>query len=170
MKRLVFATLLSMIAAAAPAWAQDCSSWSNWDLRGTYAGSGSGSVDPSTLMPGLGLTPGLVPGSYVAALSFDGNGNITGWVSNNSGGTQTNFQLVRGAYSMQPDCSVQMSVTWKIKELGLTFTAQRIAVVVPKPGGLDLHAILLGATPGKPPGPGFDLGVLHRIAIVGPVR
>jgi hypothetical protein len=58
-----------------------------------------------------------------------------------------------------------MSFTWKIKELGATFTVQRVAVVVPKPSGLEVHMNLVGAAPGKPPGPGFDLGVVYRISM-----
>lgn len=104
-------------------------------------------------------------GYYVAAVAFDGRGGAAGWVSMNSGGTQFNFQLVGSKYSVQPDCSVQMSFTWKIKELGVTFTVQRVAVVVPKPGALEVHMNLVGAAPGKQPGPGFDLGIMHRISM-----
>jgi hypothetical protein len=165
MKRLVFATLFAMIAVGTTAWGQDCSNWTNYDLRGTYAGSGSGSIDPSLLLPGMGFPSGLVPGFYVVALTLDGRGGATGWVSTNSGGTQFSFQSVGIKYSVQPDCSVQMSFTWKIKELGATFTVQRVAVIVPKPSSLELHMNLVGASPGKPPGPGFDLGIVYRISM-----
>ncbi len=165
MKRLVFGALFAMIAIGASAWGQDCSNWTNYDLRGTYAGSGSGSIDPSLLLPGMGLPPGMVPGFYVAAVALDGHGSATGWVSANLGGTQFSFQLVGMKYSMQPDCSVQMSFTWKVKELGVTFTVQRVAVLVPKPSSLELHMNLIGAAPGKPPGPGFDLGIVYRISM-----
>ena len=165
MKRLVFGMLLAMMAVGLNAWGQDCSNWTNYDLRGTYAGSGSGSLDPSLVVPGMGLPSGMVPEFSVGAMTLDGRGGITGWASINSGGTQFNFQLVGGKYSMQPDCSVQVTFTWKIKELGVTFTVQRVAVVVPKLSGLELHTNLVGATPGKPPGPGYDLTVLSRISM-----
>lgn len=164
MKRLVFATLFAMIAVGAAAWGQDCSNWTNYDLRGTYAGSGSGSTDPSVLLPGMGFPSGMVPGFSVGAMVLDGRGGATGWASINSGGTQLNFQMVGSKYSIQPDCSVQMSFTWKIKELGVTFTAQRMAVMVPKVSGLELHMNLVGAAPGKA-GPGFDLVIMHRISM-----
>ena len=165
MKRLVFATLFAIIAVGTT-WGQDCSNWTNFDLRGTYAISGSTTMDPSLLLPGMGFPAGSVPGFYVGAFGFDGRGaGSAGWISTNLGGSQFTFQMVGIKYSMQPDCSVQMSLTWKIKELGVTFTVQRVGVVVPMPGGLQLHMSLVGASPGKPPGPGFDLGIAYRISM-----
>src|SRR5271157_4282883 len=95
MKRLIFATLFAMLAVGATAWGQDCSNWANNDLRGTYAISGSGTIDPSLLLPGMGFPAGSVPGFYVGAFTLDGRGAGTaGWISSNSGGTQFNFQMV----------------------------------------------------------------------------
>jgi hypothetical protein len=166
MKRLIFVTLFAMIAVGATAWGQDCGNWTNNDLRGTYAMSGSGTIDPSLLLPGMGIPAGSVSGFYVGAFTLDGRGTGTaGWVSSNLGGSQSTFQMVAIKYSMQPDCSVQMSLTWKIKELGVTFTVQRVGVVVPKPGGLELHMSLVGASFGKPPGPGPDLAIAYRISM-----
>jgi hypothetical protein len=165
MKGPVFATLLAMIAVGTTARGQDCSNWTTFDLRGTYTGSGSDSLDPSLLVPGMGLPPGGVPGRYVVALALDGRGGATGWASENSGGIQLNSQLVGAKYSMQPDCSVQVSFTWKIRELGVTITSQHVGVIVPKPGALELHLNLVGAAPGKPPGLGFDLGIVYRISM-----
>jgi hypothetical protein len=164
MKRLVFAILFAMMAAGAAAWGQDCSNWTNNDLRGTYVGAGSGSSDASQLIPGMGFPSGLVPEINVFAFALDGRGGVTtGWAAINSGGTQLNFQLVGGKYSVQPDCSFQITFTWKIKELGVTYTVQHVGVWVPKPGSLELHFSLVGAPPGRP-GPGFDLGVAYRIS------
>lgn len=166
MKRLIFVTLFSIIALGATAWGQDCSNWTNFDLRGTYALSGSGTIDASVLLPGMGIPAGSAPTVYVGAFTLDGRGAATaGWVSTNLGGEQSTFQMVGIKYSMQPDCSVQMSLTWKIKEFGVTFTVQRVGVVVPKPGGLELHMSLVGSSPGKPPGPGPDLTVAYRISM-----
>jgi hypothetical protein len=58
-----------------------------------------------------------------------------------------------------------LSFTWKIKDLGVPFTVQRVAVVMTKPSGLELHMSLVGASPGKPPGSGFDLTVAYRFSM-----
>jgi hypothetical protein len=168
MKKIVFATIFAfcLMAVVAPAWAQDCSSWNNSHLSGTYTMSGNGYVDPSLFLPGMGLPSGAVPMFWVGAFTLDGSGGGSGWVSSNAGGSQMNTQLVGVKYSVQPDCSVQMSFSSKIKELGVTVgPVQRIMVIVPKPGQeMELHMIFVGSGPGKPPGAQFDLGVAHRIS------
>ena len=169
MKRIVFATTFAvcLMTVVAPAWAQDCSNWNNSYLAGTYTMSGSGYVDPSRFLPGMGLPSGAVPMFWVGAFTLDGSGGGSGWVSSNAGGSQLSTQLVGVKYSMQPDCSVQMSFSSKIKELGVTVgPIQRLMVVVPKPGTLELelHMIVVGSGPGQPPGSQFDLGVAHRIS------
>jgi hypothetical protein len=111
MKRLIFVTLFAMIAVGATAWGQDCGNWTNNDLRGTYAMSGSGTIDPSLLLPGMGIPAGSVSGFYVGAFTLDGRGvGTAGWVSANTGGSQFSFQMVGIKYSMQPHCSVQIEL------------------------------------------------------------
>jgi len=169
MKKMAFATMFAvcLMAVVAPAWAQDCSNWNNSHLAGTYTMSGSGYTDPSRFLPGMGLPSGAIPMFWVGAFTLEGNGGGSGWVSSNAGGSQMNVQLVGVKYSMQPDCSVQMSFSSKIKELGVTVGPfQRLMVVVPNRNGLDmdLHMIFVGGGPGQPPGSQFDLGVAHRIS------
>ena len=155
-----------LLAISPAARAQNCSNWTNWDLRGTYTMSGSGYVDLSKLFPGMGLPAGAVPMFWVGAFVHDGKGGGTGWVSLNGGGGQMHAQLVGLTYSMEPDCSVQISFSMQFKETGTTIgPIQRLAVVVPTPGALELHMILVGSGPGNPPAPGFDLGVAHRISL-----
>jgi hypothetical protein len=38
-------------------------------------------------------------------------------------------------------------------------------VVVPKPGGLELHSLSVGRPVGMPAGAGLNLNVLHRISM-----
>lgn len=156
---------MCLMAVVATAWAQDCSYWKNWHLGGTYTASGSGYIDPSRFLPGMGFPSETIPMFWVGAFTLDGSGGGGGWMSGNAGGSQVNFQLLDIKYSMQPDCSVQMSFSIKIKELGVTLGPfQSVMVVVPKPGALELHMILVGSGPGKPRDPHFDLSVAHRIS------
>jgi len=154
-----------LLAASSVVSAQDCSLWNNGQLTGTYTMSGSGFVDLSKMLPGLGLPSGLIPMSWVGAHTMDGAGGGTGWVSFNAAGTQMNAQLVGKTYSMNSDCSVQESFSMKIKELGITIgPVYRLMVPVVKPDSLELHMIFLGTAPGSASGPALDLGVAHRIS------
>jgi opacity protein-like surface antigen len=164
MKRFCLAVI--MVAACVPATqAQDCSNWSNWDLRGTYTMSGNGFVDLSKVLPVPGLPSGAIPVFWLGAHTYDGAGGGTGWVTFNAAGTQISLQLVDFTYSMKSDCSVQVKFSGRIRELGITVGPfPRLMVIVPKPGQLELHMIFVGSAPGKPADAGFDLGVTHRIS------
>ena len=164
----VFVPLVSAVLAFLPSLrAQDCSSWSNWDLRGTYALSGSGYIDLSKAFPGAGLPSGLIPFYWVGMQVLDGHGGGTGWVSYNFGGNQLTAEFVGYTYSMQPDCSAQVTFRLKFKELGITSAPQtRINIVVPKPGGdLELDSLSVGPTLGSPAGASLSLDVKRRIAM-----
>jgi hypothetical protein len=156
------------LTAFAPAVrAQDCSSWNNLRLTGTYTMSGNGSGDLSRIAPGLGFPSGNTPMYWVGAFTFDGAGGGGGWVSLNVAGSQMKVQLTDFKYSMQTDCSVQWTFSMKQKELGITLgPIQRLMVVVQKADALELHMITSGSGFGQPPAPAFDLGVAYRVSVL----
>jgi len=162
MKRFVsFMTFAAGLLAVSPvASAQDCSDWTNWDLRGTYAISGSGWIDLSKLAPGL--PAGLTPISWVGLENMDGNGVATGWVSANAGGVPLTFDFVNKTYAVQADCSVQVTFSMKVKELGgaVIGPVSRILVIAGQKDqqDLELEMILVGGGPGT----SVDLGVARR--------
>jgi hypothetical protein len=164
MKHLFTLPVICMLTVLPAVKAQDCSNWSNYDLRGTYTMSGSGYIDVSKVFPTLGLPSGMVPMSWVGAHTYDGKGKGTGWVSINAGGNQMTAQMAV-TYSMQPNCSLKITFTMTIPELGITAGPfPRLAVVNPTPSGLELNMILGGPAPGTP-GAGLDLGASHRISM-----
>jgi hypothetical protein len=167
MKRLISATLfaITFLAASPLISAQDCSNWTNWDLRGTYVGSGDGYLDLSKLFPGKGFPVGLTPMSVVIGHVYNGLGGATGWVSMNVGGTQFRPEYTAYSYAMQADCSVRVTYTLNFKELGATLTFTRIGVIVPKPGGLEIHSHAVAKPFGTPAGAGLNLNVIHRISM-----
>ena len=149
MYRLIsLATLIVCLLAVVPLGAQDCRNWSDWDLRGTYTAAGSGwinlakEVDP-------GLPAGYSPQAFVQAFTFDGKGGGSGWISSNLGGVQFNAE-VKWTYSMQPDCSVKGTHSFKI---GGQWTAPNAVLWVisghGQSGDLELRGIILGAGPGS---------------------
>ncbi|SPE37093.1 exported hypothetical protein [Candidatus Sulfopaludibacter sp. SbA6] len=169
MKRIASVTMFSacLLAVSPVVRAQDCSNWTNWDLRGTYTMSGNGWVDVSKLLPGVpGLPTGLIPMSWVGAHTWNGAGGGDGWVSFNAGGGQMSASLVGIKYSIKSDCSIQASFSMKLNELGITIgPVSRLLVPVVKSDGLELHMIFVGTPPGTPTGAALDLGVAHRISI-----
>ena len=169
MKRFISATLLatSFLAASSVIEAQDCSNWSNYDLRGTYAQSGSGFIDLSKALPGAGLPSGLSPYFVVSAIVYDGLGGGTGWLSFNMGGYQMNAQYVGYTYSMQANCSVKVSFRLKLTDLGITSgVSSSIKVIVPKRAGdLELRSVHVGAPFGAAPDSSLNLEEMHRISM-----
>src|SRR5690348_12385589 len=95
MKRLGSATMMAacILVFSGAARAQDCSDWSNWDLRGTYTMSGNGFVDLSKILPGAGLPSGAVPLFWVGAHTLNCAGGGTGWVFFNAAGSQFGIQF-----------------------------------------------------------------------------
>ena len=172
MKRMACIGMLlaCVLAASSVASAQNCSNWSNWDLRGTYAMSGSGYIDLSKVFPGMGFPSGPVPLYWVGAHTYNGKGGGSGWIVLNAGGGQLHGKLVGKSYAVQPDCSVQETFSVALQETGTTIGPfQRIGVVAPMPlypWALDLYMILGGSEPGNAPAPGFDSGVAHRISLL----
>ncbi len=162
MKRLVSATMFAtcLLVASATVRAQDCSNWSNWDVRGTYTASGSGWTDLSKLLPGA--PAGFSPVSWVGAVALNGVGGGTGWVSGNEAGTPVNIQLLNLTYSVQTDCSVQMSFSMKIKELGVTVgPVSRLMVIFGGGEALEVRGMWKGAGPGTE----VDSFVARRISM-----
>ncbi len=167
MKRLIILVFACILTILPVVKAQDCSNWSNWDLRGTYTLSGSGYIDLSKAFPGAGLPSGMSPMSWVGAHAYNGTGGSTGWISFNMGGTQINAQYVGYTYSMKPDCSVQVSFRLKLTDLGITSGVNTsLKVVVPRPAGqLELHSTIVGNAFGTSPGTSVGLEVMQRISM-----
>jgi len=163
MKSFVSFTLFAACILAGPSAgrAQDCSSWRNWDLRGTYTMSGSGWIDLSKLVPSL--PAGTIPMSWAGAHSYNGTGGGTGWVSLNAGGVQMTITFVNLTYQMNADCSVSVSYSLKIKELNnaVIGPTSRVLVVGGSPTTLELRGITVGAGPGMP----VDLLTSQRISM-----
>ena len=136
-----------VLAATGSRNAQDCGSMTNWDLHGTYTMTGHGWIDLSKLV--ATLPAGSIPMTWVGALSYNGTGGGSGWVSVNAGGVQMNAQFVNLSYQMNGDCSVSVNYSMKVKELGLTLgPAARLLIVSGTPGALELQGISVGYGPG----------------------
>jgi hypothetical protein len=182
MKRIVSVAVLGifLLVLSPAADAQNCSSLTAHDVRGTYTVSGSGWIDLSKFLagiPGLPALPtGFVPQSWVAGVTWDGAGAGNGWVSFNGGGNHMTAQLVGMKYSVKPDCSVQMTFSMKINELPQSvpalgpFTRLMVPVVTHDPmwwapSALEFQAIWQGTAPGTPTAPVVDSGVAHRISL-----
>ncbi len=166
MKHLVITILAACVLAALPSLtAQDCSTYSSWDLRGTYTMSGIGWADLSKLNPAF--PAGWGPYSYVGAINLDGTRAGTGWLALSLGGMQVTGQFANLTYQVRSDCSVVYTYTVKIKEMPVTLGPDtRIAVIgsaKPAPGTPDLE--LLFMTVGKGPGNPVDLGTSKRISM-----
>ena len=69
MKSLSILLAVCVLSALPAVKAQDCSDWSNWDLRGTYTFWGSGWIDLSKnfdpSLPGGVQPSGLFAGVYL---------------------------------------------------------------------------------------------------------
>jgi hypothetical protein len=167
MKRFIPAALLAIcfLATSPVITAQNCSGLNNWTLRGTYTMSGSGYIDLSKLFPDQGFASGLTPMSFVGGHVYNGIGGGTGWVSMNIGGTQLAPEYSDYTYSMQPNCSVLVTYKLTFKEFGVTIPFKRVGVIVPKPGGLEIHSLSIGRPVGMPAGAGLNLNVLQRISM-----
>lgn len=162
MKRLVSITMFAacLLAVAPGLHAQDCSAWSNWDLRGTYTMSGSGWIDLSKLGPGL--PAGTIPMAWVGAETMNGSGRGSGWVAVNAGGVQLNIEFVNLTYAIKADCSVLVSYSMKIKELNTTIgPVSRVLVVGGHGAAMELYGIQVGAGPGMP----VDILTKHRVSM-----
>ena len=143
--------------------AQNCSGWTNFDLRGTYMHSASGWMDFSKLNPAL--PAGSVPFSMVGASFMDGQGVGSGWALINAGGVQLTTEMVDVKGEVKPDCSVVNTYSLKVKELGITIGPVTRILVIASPlhgnSDLELYGIPMGAGPGTP----VDLSHAKRISL-----
>jgi hypothetical protein len=148
MKRMVSVTIFLgyVLTMAPPLRAQDCSNWTNWDLRGTYTVAGNGWIDLSKVVD-KSLPAGYSPQAFVQAFTFDGKGNGSGWIAANLGGVQFKAP-VKWTYEMQTDCSVKATSSFNIGG-AWTPPASALWVVAGKPYGLELNGIILGTGPGS---------------------
>lgn len=162
MKNLVSITMLAacLLTLAQATYAQDCSSWTNYDLRGTYAMTGSGWIDLSKVV--ASLPAGTIPMSFVGAKTFNGLGGGAGWVTFNAGGAQFTADFVNLTYQVKSDCSVTATYSLKIRELGITVgPVSRVLVV----GGTWAQLELLGIQAGAGPGTQVDNIVERRFSM-----
>ena len=161
MKSLFSITLLASLLSLSSTIgkAQDCR-WTNYDLRGTYAMSGSGWIDLSKLA--ANLPSGTIPMSWVGTHTWDGTGSGSGWVVVNAGGLPMSIQLVGVTYAVQADCSVLANYSMKIPQLRVTIgPVSRIYVVSATQPSLELFGIQTGAGPGMP----VDLMTTRRVSM-----
>jgi len=175
MKRLVSVTMLaaSLLALPPAVRAQECSHLNTYDLRGTYTIDGSGWINLATALPMIpGLPNQFVPMSWVAAEVFDGFGNGSGWLSLNAGGTQMSATFVNKKYSVQADCSVQITYSIKINELNGLVIGPFSRLAVPEfqqtligSTVSRLHMITVGAAPNTAPAPLVDSAIATRISL-----
>lgn len=174
MKRLVTLALFAtcLFAVSGVVLAQDCSDWNISQFAGTYTMSGSGYIDLSKALPGMGMPSGLVPVFWVGATTLEPSGGGGGWLVLNVAGNQMTGTFVDKKYSIKPDCSVQATYSVKINELGITLgPSSRIEIPVVKQGAfggradVELHGITTGTAPGTTPGALLDLGISHRISM-----
>jgi hypothetical protein len=168
MKRFLAVSILAAcVLALAPAiQAQDCSSLTNWDLRGTYAMYGSGWNDFSKVItappPGVTLPSGSIPTNWIGVYIFNGKGGGSGWIATNAGGMQLTLDLMNLTYAVKPDCSVQTSFSMKIRELGITVgPVARLLVIAGTPSQMELFGMLVGGGPGT----GGDSMTVRRISV-----
>lgn len=148
MKRLLSVVMfVGCILPVAPQLrAQDCSKWTDWDLRGTYTVAGNGWIDLSKMVD-PSLPAGYSPQAFVQAFALDGRGNGTGWISSNLGGVQFTAP-VKWTYAMQADCSVQATASFKIAGVW-TPPASILWVVGGMQADLELKGLVLGTGPGS---------------------
>ncbi len=152
MKHLLLVSLLVAggLLTAPAVQAQDCSTWSLWALRGTYAFSATGSQDLSEMNPML--PKGYAPVSIVGAFSVSGNGELTGWSSINAGGLQMTAQFVNSQFGApKADCSVAITLSMRIKEFGegLAGPYSYNGVIAGGPSALEIAYMMVGTGPGS---------------------
>ena len=130
--------------------AQDCSNWTLWDTRGTYATTVSGSMDLSTLDPAL--PKGYAPLSSVGAFTNNGQGGGTGWALINAGGVQLTIEFVDVKFGApRADCLQPFSYSFRIKEFGVTVGPLSFpGVIAGDMGALEIFAMASGTGPGSP--------------------
>jgi hypothetical protein len=121
-----------------------------WALQGTYAFTATAWQDLSEINPAL--PKGYAPVTILGAFKVDGNGDVTGWASVNTGGLRLNAELVNSRFSApQADCRVPMSLSMKFMELGeAVFGPYDYMGVIARDGrALEIDFMMLGQGPGS---------------------
>lgn len=150
MRRLsLLATAAALGLVCPSAKAQDCSDWTNWDVRGTYTLVVSGWIDLSKDV-NKSLPAGYSPTAGVQAFTWDGKGQGTGWISVNLGGIQFDAP-VKWTYAVGADCKIQGTHSFNIG--GVWTPPQKVAWVISKTADngpvLELKGLKLGTGPGS---------------------
>ena len=150
MRRLnLLATAAALVLVAVSAKAQDCSHWTNFDLRGTYTVAGSQWIDLSKDV-NPSLPAGYSPSVFVRAFTWDGKGQGTGWVSSNLGGVQFDAPD-RWTYAIGADCKIQGTYSFNIG--GVWTPPAKVLWVISKTGdngqAIELKGFELGTGPGS---------------------
>lgn len=152
MKHFLSVTALAAYALLlAPALrAQDCSNWTLWDTRGTYATTVSGWMDLSTLNPAL--PKGYAPFSSVSAFMNNGRGGGAGWALVNAGGVQFTVEFVDTKFGPpSANCLQPFSYSMRIKEFGVTIGPLSFpGVIAGDMPALEIFAMTTGTGPGSP--------------------
>jgi hypothetical protein len=111
-KPLTIAALIALALATAPTANAQNNGCSNASLQGTFSQKGTGYFTAPPSMAG--------PFANLGTLTFDGNGNLTGTLTNNLNGT-TFPATETGTYQVNPDCTGTYTV--QIAPLGITSQA-----------------------------------------------
>ena len=163
MKHFLSVTALAACALLlAPALrAQDCSNWSLWDTRGTYATSVSGWIDLSTLNPAM--PKGYAPFSSVGAFMNNGRGGGAGWALVNAGGVQFTVEFVDTKFGPPgANCLQPFNYSMRIKEFGVTIGPLSFPGVIAG----DMQTLeIFAMTAGTGPGSAVQLGHAKRISL-----
>ena len=118
-------------------------------LRGTYAFTATAWQDLSEMNPML--PKGYAPVTILGAFNVNGNGDVTGWASVNTGGLRLNAEFVDSRFSApQADCGIPIRLSMKFKEFeGVTGPYAYMGVVAGDGRALEIDFMMLGQGPGS---------------------
>ena len=114
-RRTIVRSPVRQPVALAPQAPRPCGNLGVSALRGTYTFSATGWQDLSEMNPAL--PKGYAPVTIIGTFAVNGNGELTGSASINAGGLQMSAEFFNSQVGApQPDCSVAITLTMKIKE------------------------------------------------------
>ncbi len=110
------------------------------------------------------LPKGYAPVTIIGTFAVNGNGELTGWASINAGGLQMSAEFFNSQVGApQPDCSVAITLTMKIKEFEGAVSGPYAykGVISADMSALEIHFMMLGTGPGSH----VDLNHAKRISM-----